>query len=343
MKINDIFEEDYNFHFSEIDLDSNPDSSPSDLYYKLESLSENSIEFTFPNNEQSEYYQSCEIHKPQSDEKLDSKVFTNFVVLGETKVKSNINKDYSKSKETTNKSTSEKIFEFKKVKKATTSTTTTTAKTETTEKNEENKGRDTKTKPKQILGHKRTSDTPKTTKKKISLRGDNITKKILPKFFDIFLSLINDSLKDPNKKYQTIFLKKITQKIKGNIKIKNIKKLLNSKLKDIFSNEISNKLKKFEKDSNKILIEKIYKENIKIKTISILERNFLDCIEQFRGSQYFPELDGLEKEYPKVIQELKDKGETEKYIEEFKNIIDKFEIIYLNKKERKSKKGNIIN
>ena len=120
MKINDIFEEDYNFHFSEIDLDSNPDSSPSDLYYKLESLSENSIEFTFPNNEQSEYYQSCEIHKPQSDEKLDSKVFTNFVVLGETKVKSNINKDYSKSKETTNKSTSEKIFEFKKVKKATT-------------------------------------------------------------------------------------------------------------------------------------------------------------------------------------------------------------------------------
>ena len=341
MKINDIFEEDYNFHFSEIDLDSNPDSSPSDLYYKLESLSENSIEFTFPNNEQSEYYQSCEIHKPQSDEKLDSKVFTNFVVLGETKVKSNINKDYSKSKETTNKSTSEKIFEFKKVKKATTSTTS-TAKTETTEKNEENKDmdRDTKRKPKQILGHKRTSDTPKITKKKISLRGDNITKKILPKFFDIFLSLINDSLKDPNKKYQTIFLKKITQNIIGNIKVENIKELLTSKLKDIFSNEISNKLKKFEKDSNKILIDKIYKEKIKTKTISILERNFLECIEHFRGSQKFPELNGLEKEYPKVIQELEEKGETEEYIEEFKNIIGKFEIIYLNKKGRNRKKGN---
>ena len=340
----DIFEEQsYDFHFSEIDLDSIPDSSPSDLCYKLESMPENSLEFTIPNNEQSEYSQSCQIHKPQSDEKLDSKVFANFEILGETNNKNNIKKD-SKSKETTTKSTSEKIFEFKKVKKATTSTTS-TAKTETTEKNEENKDmdRDTKRKPKQILGHKRTSDTPKNTKKKISLRRDNITKKMLPKIFDKFLYLINDSLKDPNKKYQTIFLKKITQNIIGNIKVENIKKLLTSKLKDIFSNEISNKLKKFEKDSNKILIDKIYKEKIKTKTISILERNFLECIEHFRGSQKFPELNGLEKQYPKVIQELEEKGETEEYIEEFKNIINKFEIIYQNKKERKSKKGSLIN
>ena len=335
----DIFEEQsYDFHFSEIDLDSIPDSSPSDLCYKLESMPENSLEFTIPNNEQSEYSQSCQIHKPQSDEKLDSKVFANFEILGETNNKNNIKKD-SKSKETTTKSTSEKIFEFKKVKKGTTSTTT-TAKTETTEKNEENKDKDTKGKPKQILGHKRTSDTPKNTKKKISLRRDNITKKMLPKIFDKFLYLINDSLKDPNKKYQTIFLKKITQNIIGNIKVENIKKLLTSKLKDIFSNEISNKLKKFEKDSNKILIDKIYKEKIKTKTISILERNFLECIEHFRGSQKFPELNGLEKQYPKVIQELEEKGETEEYIEEFKNIIGKFEIIYLNKKGRNRKKGN---
>ena len=341
MKINDIFEEDYNYHFSEIDLDSNPDSSPSDLCYNLESMPENSLEFTFPNNELSEYSQSCQIHKPQSDEKLDTKVFVNFEILGETNKKNNIKKD-SKSRETKTKSTSEKIFEFKKVKKATTSTTTTTAKSETTEKNEENKDkdRDTKGKPKQILGHKRTSDTPKITKKKISLRRDNITKKMLPKIFDKFLSLINDSLKDPNKKYQTIFLKKITQNIIGNIKVENIKELLTSKLKDIFSNEISNKLKNFEKDSNKILIDKIYKEKIKTKTISILERNFLECIEHFRGSQKFPELNGLEKQYPKVIQELEEKGETEEYIEEFKNIIGKFEIIYLNKKGRNRKKGN---
>ena len=53
------------------------------------------------------------------------------------------------------------------------------------------------------------------------------------------------------------------------------------------------------KNQNKKTLE----ENIQKKTIKILERTFLDCLKHFRGSQYYEELAGLEKEYTNVTKE----------------------------------------
>ena len=74
---------------------------------------------------------------------------------------------------------------------------------------------------------------------------------------------------------------------------------------------------------------------LKQKTIAILDQNLIECLEHFRGSQYYEELNRFEKEYENVIKEMKDNEEEEKYIDNFKNFVNIFEEYYQNKKPRK--------
>ena len=176
---------------------------------------------------------------------------------------------------------------------------------------------------------------------------DNVTRKVKTKLFDSILVVVNASTEEvvvenpkKNSKKQKIvkpFFVKIDQKIIKETKVEDNQQLFKTKLKDIFSNDVSKKYENLGLDYNKNLIQKMYEENIQKKTIKILERTFLDCLKHFRGSQYYEELAGLEKEYTNVINDLKNKGETDEYIEIFKELVGRFEEYYENKKARPKK------
>ena len=131
---------------------------------------------------------------------------------------------------------------------------------------------------------------------------------------------------------------KINKAFTQNINVYFINQFLYLKLKDIFSNDISPKGKILGNSYNKKLIDKVYKDN-KIKTINILEKTFLECLEHFRGTKYYEELNGLEEKYKKLINEFKNEGKVEEYIEQFKYIINNFENDYHKKKGRNRTKN----
>ena len=151
--------------------------------------------------------------------------------------------------------------------------------------------------------------------------------------------IVVENHKKNSKKQKTVkpFFVKIDQKIIKETKVEDNQQLFKNKLKEIFSNDVSKKYENLGLDYNKNLIQKMYEENIQKKTIKILERTFLDCLKHFRGSEYYEELAGLEKEYKNVINELRNKGETDEYIEIFEELVGRFEEYYENKKARPKK------
>ena len=88
--------------------------------------------------------------------------------------------------------------------------------------------------------------------------------------------------------------RKLNKDIKKVSKIKTNLYILNSKLREIFSYDIS--IKKYGLDYNRKLVNKIYEENTNKRLISTLERTFLECLEQYRGTKKYEGLEGLEKE-----------------------------------------------
>jgi len=176
---------------------------------------------------------------------------------------------------------------------------------------------------------------------------DNIIRKIKVYLFSVLLSFINVSIKqesqtvDQNSKekdYSKIFLVKINQEYIKNINVNLTLKLLDSKLKNVFSKDVSKKVKSFGLDKNKKLIEEMFAQNKLSKTIQILNMTLYQCLEHFRGTQYYKELAGLEKEFNYVINDLKNKGENEKYISEFIHLINIFKEFYNQKIPRRPRK-----
>ena len=178
--------------------------------------------------------------------------------------------------------------------------------------------------------------------------SDNIIRKIKSNLFDVILRYINASMEEEKveicekntKKIILLkpFLLKISQEIIKNINVERNLTLLRSTLKEVFSSDVSKKVENHGLDKNKKLIEKIYEENKQKRAISILNMTFNQCLEQFRGSKKYKELDGLEKEFQNVINDLKEKGESEEYISDFIDLVNTFEEYYMNKKPRAPKK-----
>ena len=183
---------------------------------------------------------------------------------------------------------------------------------------------------------------------------DNVVRKIKSKLFGALLIILNKSLEkdqNPNSKQdfkekkgevKTECFLKPDQKIIIQTNVEENKKLLDSKLRDIFSQKVSTKAKNYSKqyqlDYNKNFIEKIKNDETRKKTNDILDMTFLQCMEHFRGSKRYEALNGLEKEYENVIKEMRDE---EDYMESFVEQLNKFEIMYSQKKARKSKKNKI--
>lgn len=183
---------------------------------------------------------------------------------------------------------------------------------------------------------------------------DNLVRKIKSKLFGALLIILNKSLeKDPKPnsnqdskekkgEVKTECFLKIDQKIILQTKIEENKKLLDSKLRDIFSEKVSTKAmnysKQYKLDYNKNFIEKIKNDETRRKTNDILDMTFFQCLEHFRGSKRYEALNGLEKEYENVIGEMRNEPD---YMESFVEQLNYFEVMYNNKKARKSKKNKI--
>ena len=201
----------------------------------------------------------------------------------------------------------------------------------------------TKETPK-FLGQKRQSENHS------KFAFDNLVRKIKSKLFGSILIILNKSL-ESNDKEKTMtpnesqrvkkgevsyecFLKP-DQKIILQTNVRENLTLLDSKLRDIFSENVSTKAKNFSKEYqlgyNKNFIEKIKNDEKKKKTNDILDMTFFQCLEHFRGTNKYEALNGLEKEYEKVIEELSD---DEEYLESFKYQLNLFEDLYKNKRAR---------
>lgn len=203
-------------------------------------------------------------------------------------------------------------------------------------------------KEKQFLGKKRLDENH--TKNAF----DNIVRKIKSKLFGAIIIILNKSLEEKNKvekkdkrekkgeRKNECFLKP-EQQIILQTNVKENLELLDMKLREIFSKKVSEKVKNYSKehqlDYNKNFIEKIKDDPKKQKTNEILDMTFFQCLEHFRGSQKYEALNGLEIEYENVIEEMNDDIE---YKDNFIENLRKYEILFRNKKPRKSKK-KIVN
>ena len=158
---------------------------------------------------------------------------------------------------------------------------------------------------------------------------DNMTRKLKVHLFESIKVILNESLREDevenpkkNSKKRIVrgpFFVKINQKIIRETSVKKNFLLLEAKIKDIFMN-VS---KKYNKYNNEELIKKFI--NKETKTSKILKRSFLECLKHFRGSEKIEELAGLENGYNNVIDELRNKGEKEENIENFKKFVEGFE------------------
>ena len=177
---------------------------------------------------------------------------------------------------------------------------------------------------------------------------DNMTRKFKNKFINSLISYTNSQIKPieienakKKKKSVKMFLLKINQKIVKDINVITNQRLLNTKLIDLFSDDISTKMVNYGPDYNRKVIAQLKEnEEIQTKVLSILDKTFLECLEHFRGSKYYEELAGLEKEYDNVIKALKEDGETEDYLKVFKDFVGRFDAYYQTKKARPSRKAN---
>ena len=175
---------------------------------------------------------------------------------------------------------------------------------------------------------------------------DNIMRKIKTNLFEILLRFINDSIKEneifEKKKKKIIsikpFLLKPNQEIIRSINIELNLDLLDAKLKTIFSQDVSKKVENYGIDKNKKLIEKIYNEKKQKKTIDILNMTLNQCLEQIQGSKTYEELEGLETEFKKVIENL-EKNESKEYVNQFVELVNSYRNYFEDRKPRQTKKN----
>ena len=117
-------------------------------------------------------------------------------------------------------------------------------------------------------------------------------------------------------------------------------KFLNTQLKDIFSVEISKKFKHYPLNYNKLVIKKLYQDNLTNVTC-ILDKTFLECLKYFRkdkdvfDNEEYSCLNGIEKNFEEIPKNFRKEGHDDKYIYMVIDLINNFEIIYENKMPRK--------
>ena len=146
------------------------------------------------------------------------------------------------------------------------------------ENEENNTARGKMNKNNKIKKDRRRKDA-KYTKKAVhdKFKEDNIIKKIKTNIFDYILERLNKSLKHNLYEFYPL-----TKEINTNLRKDFNEKLLERTIYDIYINSDLRKRFVNISDSNKILIKKIYDENIETETQSILEKTFKDILDDIR-------------------------------------------------------------
>ena len=179
-------------------------------------------------------------------------------------------------------------------------------------------------------------------KNKNKFDDNNIRRKCKHILLSTILDFINERIKDcyKNNIGQGIFIKQLQslngiQKSEPNIKFN--QDFLKQKLKDIFSDDISGKITKFPKDFNKKLIEYLLNEKditIKDYFTNLFNLTFSQCLEHYRGTNFYYELNGIKS----LKKEIMNYMEDEEYVAAIEYYFQNYEKIINNKKSRNSNK-----
>lgn len=189
-----------------------------------------------------------------------------------------------------------------------------------------------------IMGRKRKDSHTKGKHNKYS--NDNLYRKVKSNLLNILYEFINSKIKEEYKyiseyNLKENILRKIEHKQVVNSNIIFNQNFLSTTLRKIFSVEISHKYK-CDYHHNENLINYLLDEynEKREKFASLFDLTFLDCINHFRGTKYFQELNGM-MTYGEFKEKYMDDND---YIKSMDYIVNNYEFIIMNKKSRKSKK-----
>lgn len=159
---------------------------------------------------------------------------------------------------------------------------------------------------------------------------DNIMKKIKARISEYLIEKLNESLR--NKSYQFLkFDTELSEYLKKDFNLK----LLERTISDIVLNTKIQKRYKNKNDCNKILLDKIIKENREIKTINLLNLKFIDFIDYIRSNN-----DNLEDFLEKIKTKEKNNKDLDldKYMQKLEQLFFNYEEWFKNKNGRNTKK-----
>lgn len=200
-------------------------------------------------------------------------------------------------------------------------------------------------KEKKNLGRKKKSSIDLGEHNKYS--DDNIIRKCKHVILDNIMNYINNKIKIiyPEKENKIIDEKRLLKLKQDQVKKSKAeynKNFLNKSLKSIYSEDVSSKYTRYTPSHNKNLIESLINdtnENIRKYFNSIFNLTFMDCLNHFRESKTFEQLQGTQllNDYLKEIK-IEEKEDNDDYCILFQFFIKNFEKIIMEKKVRKRKK-----
>ena len=197
-------------------------------------------------------------------------------------------------------------------------------------------------KEKKILGRRKKNENVLGEHNKYS--DDNIIRKCKNIILNSVFTFINKKIKHLYFNEAQEFEGKKLLKLKQNQSLKSRtsynKSFLKSTLKMIFSEDISSKYSKYSRTHNKELIESLMKEKDKRKReifIDIFSLTFGDCLNHFRGSDFCDKLEGM-RGINEYINDKDINNKEEEYYYCFKYVLNNYERIIMEKKERKYRK-----
>jgi len=174
------------------------------------------------------------------------------------------------------------------------------------------------TKIKYQKGRKKRDDTTERNHNKMS--PDNIIKKIKSKIFEMILLFVNNILNQNNKDKNYKKLKDLNYKYINQLNKVIDLGLLDLPLKDLLSKDISPKFRQYDENYNRIIIEKIEKENNNNEIINfVFNMTFREWLDLFTSKIKVTELgnpspaicEEIEKNLPKldiILNEIMDKN-----------------------------------
>ena len=188
---------------------------------------------------------------------------------------------------------------------------------------------------------KKTKDKNENKNNSNKFKDTNVRRKCKLILLGAILNFTNDKLEKfyNNNIGKGIFIKKLqslNQKQTSGSNVKFNQDLLNKTIKDIFSDDICRKINNLPPDHNRKLIEHLLNEkNIIIKDFftNLFNLTFLQCLEHFRGTKFYNELNGMKK----FEEDSSSIGDDKEYLKILDYYIQNYETIINNKKPRKSK------